>query len=139
MEPDPKGVEVYESALRRVDLSSRLLVLATAGQAIDYLAGRAEFADRTRFPVPRLAILDLARHRDAGLEVLRWLRGQSPPARPSIVCLLASASDPDCALAWELGAHSCLVRAADPEAWARLVHLTLEYWLAFNLRPGDSI
>ena len=47
-----------------------------AKQAVDYLAGKAGFADRGQHPLPCLAILDLKLPTMSGFEVLQWIRAQ---------------------------------------------------------------
>lgn len=46
-------------------------------QAMDYLAGRGVYADRARFPLPHILLLDLKMPAFTGHEVLEWLRQQA--------------------------------------------------------------
>jgi CheY-like chemotaxis protein len=45
-------------------------------QAISYLAGRGEYADREKHPLPDGMLLDLKMPKRTGHEVLQWMRGQ---------------------------------------------------------------
>ena len=62
-------------------------------QAMDYLAGRGAYADRARFPIPDLLLLDLKMSFHTGHEVLEWLRGQ-PELRSLRVYVLTSSDEP---------------------------------------------
>jgi CheY-like chemotaxis protein len=47
-------------------------VVRSGAEAIDYLAGNGKFADRARFPTPKIVFVDLKMPHVDGFEVLRW-------------------------------------------------------------------
>src|SRR3954471_1545212 len=47
-------------------------VVRSGAEAIQYLAGEGKFADRARFPLPKIVFLDLKMPPPDGLDVLRW-------------------------------------------------------------------
>jgi CheY-like chemotaxis protein len=51
--------------------------LCDGEEAISYLSGRGEFADRAKFPFPDVMLLDLKMPGKTGYDVLNWLRTQS--------------------------------------------------------------
>ena len=51
--------------------------LCDGEEAISYLSGRGEFADREKYPFPDVMLLDLKMPRKTGYDVLTWLRDQS--------------------------------------------------------------
>jgi CheY-like chemotaxis protein len=57
-------------------------------EAIEYLQGRGEFADRTKHPLPAEIVLDIKMPRRTGLEVLEWVR-QRPELRDLSVTVLS--------------------------------------------------
>jgi CheY-like chemotaxis protein len=61
--------------------------------AMDYLAGRGVYHDRTLYPLPDVVLLDLKMPAYTGHEVLEWLRDQSQ-LRDMKVYILTSSDDP---------------------------------------------
>jgi CheY-like chemotaxis protein len=78
--------------------------------AIEYLLGDSSYADRRRFPVPSLILLDLNMPRVDGFQVLSWKR--EIPALNSLPVVVWSSSDlPENAQrAGSLGAAAYLVK-----------------------------
>src|SRR5436189_2480082 len=56
-------------------------------KAIDYLAGKGIYSDRTRFPSPILLLLDLNMPGKSGWDVLEWLH-HHPPSEPMGIVVL---------------------------------------------------
>jgi CheY-like chemotaxis protein len=111
-------------------LSSR--VLAKAGlqvvnhvpdgrRAIDYLAGRGAYADRTRHPLPDILLLDLKMPGHTGHEVLEWMR-QQPDLQDIQVHVLTSSDEPsDRRRAQKAGAQGYIVKPLFPEHVAAIL------------------
>jgi DNA-binding response OmpR family regulator len=88
--------------------------------------------------LPGLVLLDVRVSGQNGLEVLRWLR-EHPDVRCNlvVVVLIATAAEEEIRMAYEMGAHSCLVKPVDYEELVAALLRLKEYWLNFNLLPGD--
>src|SRR5690348_17664555 len=68
--------------------------LVTDGeQAIHYLSGQGPYADRQRYPLPCLILLDLNLPRKSGFEILKWRRGH-PVAKLIPVVIFTSSHNP---------------------------------------------
>ena len=100
-----------------------------------YLAGTGQFAERVRWPLPGLVLLDLKLPRRSGLEVLDWLRSQSGLRRIPVVVLTSSREVPDVDRAYDLGANSYLVKPGSPADLVAMVQALAGYWLHWNEAP----
>ena len=81
-EDDSNDAIFMQFAFDEAKVRALLRIVHDGQEAIDYLAGTGEFADRGRHPLPTLMLLDLKMPRKGGLEVLQWMRQQ-----PAFQCL----------------------------------------------------
>ena len=114
-----------------------VLQLARSGsEAIEYLQGVDQFADRTRYPTPSLLVLDLKMPGVDGFDVIKWVRSNSHWSKLPIVVLSASNDPSDIARAHKLGANAYHVKPTDMNALSGLVEGLKTYWLDKELDPG---
>lgn len=73
-EDDQNDVVLIRRAVERLALIERLIVVPSGDEAVAYLEGDMRFADRQRFPIPHVLVLDQFMPRWSGLDVLLWLR-----------------------------------------------------------------
>ncbi len=79
-------------------------------QVIAYLEGEGIYANRERYPLPLLLLLDLKMPRMGGMEVLEWLSRSQPKPAFSTVVLTSYADLKTVKEAYRLGARSFLVK-----------------------------
>jgi len=100
----------------------RLQIVHDGVQAIHYLAGEGEFADRTRYPAPCCVILDLKLPSKDGLEILEWMQThESCAGIPALVCSGFDDSATHVQRARELGAFSFSPKPPDPNQVSALL------------------
>lgn len=104
-------------------------------QAVAYLAGEGEFADRKTHPFPCLVLLDLKMPRMRGMDVLAWIRGQEAFKCLPVLVLTSSALQSDVDQAYQLGANAFLVKPSDIHELDNLVRLIRDFWLRANQFP----
>ena len=121
-------------AFRRAELNSPLQVVHNGEEAIAYLAGEGRYTDRNEFPLPAVMLLDLNMPMKDGFDVLAWLRKQSGLKRLSIIVLTSSLRPKDVERAFELGAHSYLVKPVALEDLVAMIRC-LRDWLKLNHFP----
>ena len=121
-------------AFRKAGLNSPLQVVHNGEEAIAYLAGEGRYTDRNKFPLPAVMLLDLNMPMKDGFDVLAWLRKQSGLKRLSIIVLTSSLRPKDVERAFELGAHSYLVKPAALEDLVAMIRC-LRDWLKLNHFP----
>lgn len=135
VEDDPNDVLLIRRAFRKSDVANPIQVVGDGEEAIAYLSGRGPYADRERYPLPVLLLLDLKLPRKSGFEVLEWLRQQRGLKRLPVAVLTSSAETPDINRAYDLGANSYLVKPVRFEGLLRMVQTLNLYWLIINEKP----
>lgn len=121
-----------ERAFRQAGISQRLVIVNSGQQAIDYLAGKGEYADRTRHPLPRLVLLDLNMPGRSGLEVLKWIRATPSTCTLVTIMLTSSNQDVDVHRAYQQGANGYLVKPGNIDAILPMTLAIKDYWLTQN-------
>src|SRR5688572_21937770 len=118
VEDRDEDVFLLRYAFKRAEIKNPIHVAADGQEAVDYLAGTGKFADRAKFPLPGVVLLDLQLPIKMGLEVLEWIREQ-PSLRTLIVIILSSSiHEGDVRHAYELGVNAFLVKPASSDALA---------------------
>lgn len=125
---DPDDVLLLKQAFQRAGMTSTLHHCLNGAEAISYLKGEGEFADREKFPFPRLLLTDLKMPVCSGYELLQWQRENSSHRVFPTIVLSGSAEDIDVKRAFELGAHSYFQKPRAFDDLVRLVRLSHEYW-----------
>ena len=137
IEDDPNEVFFLQRAMKKAGVANPVQVASDGQQAIDYLKGAGRFADREKFPVPCLVLLDLKLPYVMGLDVLRWIRKQPGTAVP-VVMLSASAEDADIATAYRLGANAFLTKPSEESKLVDMAKAIKDFWLTHNTLPPES-
>lgn len=102
VEDSPDDCEILQDAVQGARLANPVHFVEDGAEAIDYLEGNGEFADRVAHPLPGLVILDINLPKLNGLQVLEKIR-QNPATRDlPVVMLTVSNSDEDVLRSYEL-------------------------------------
>lgn len=135
VEDNPDDVLLIKRAFKKAGLNHSLQVASHGEEALDYLAGGGDFADRELHPFPALMLLDLQLPRRSGHEVLEWLRSRHELRRLPVVVLTSSREPKDINRAYELGANSYHVKPVSFDALLEMVRVLERYWMALAERP----
>jgi CheY-like chemotaxis protein len=128
-EDDPTDAFFFQRSFNRAGIPVTLHFVRDGQEAIDYLQGDRQFADRARYPLPHLVLLDLKMPRMDGFDVLEWVRKQ--PGLNGVLIVIFSASDEpeDINRAYGLGANWYLVKPHSMEELTELVGRFKRFWL----------
>lgn len=130
-------VELTLDAFREAQLKDTVHVAWNGEQALDYLFGRDEFADRQRYPMPDLVLLDLKLPGIDGQEVLRQVKSTPELKRMPVVVLTSSREQRDRLECYDHGANSFLVKPISFDGFMDVVREVHAYWLGLNVPPAD--
>lgn len=133
LKPDAR---LIARSMQKARIANPLQFVSDGQQAMEYLSGEGEFADRSKYPLPVLMLLDLKLPKRDGFEVLEWVRQQEGLKRLPIVVLTSSSRSPDVDRAYELGANSYLVKPVEDDALVDMFRQLDVYWLVLNERPN---
>jgi CheY-like chemotaxis protein len=138
VEDDENDILLFQRAVRDAAIRNPLAIARDGQEAIEYLDGQGQFANRTRFPLPCLIILDIKMPRKTGLEVLEWLANKESLRVLPVIMFSSSPRAEDIADAYRLGANAFIVKPSSLERRAELARVIKSFWLEFNQAPVVS-
>ena len=117
-----------EDAAVRAAIRVRLEVTHDGEEAIEYLSGAGNFADRIQYPFPDVIVLDLKMPRLTGLDVLTWLKGHEEYRRVPKILLSSSSLEKDVEDAYRLGVNTFFQKPASLTGLRELLYHLVAYW-----------
>ena len=137
-EDDELHVELTLRGFRKRGFLNPVQVVKDGEEAIAYLSGKGQFADREKYPLPALLLLDLKMPNKNGFEVLEWVRAQPRFKRLPIVVLTSSGEIKDMKRAYDLGANSFLVKPVRTDDFFAVTETIKGWWLWMSAEPGSA-
>lgn len=110
-EDNPDDAFIFQMMIKRSGLPQTLHLVQDGQQAIDWLSGTGEYADRNKFPIPDLLFLDLKMPIKSGFDVLEWLREKKQFSGLPVMILSSSDDRTDVNRASQLGAKTYFVKS----------------------------
>jgi CheY-like chemotaxis protein len=98
-------------------------------EAVDYLAGKDKYADREKYPMPRLLMLHLKMPWMDGFDVLAWLRSQVKFNTLPVVVLTSSKLQTDIDKSRDLGVYDYRVKPQSFDDLVRMLDDVRTCWL----------
>lgn len=135
VEDNRMDIELTLDAFRERRLNNAIHVAPGGQEALDYLLGHGEFADRDQFPLPDLILLDLKMPVIDGHEVLQQIKQFPTLKRIPVIILSTSKEEGDRAMTYDNGANSYLVKPVAFDGFLEVVHKIDDYWLSLNVPP----
>lgn len=132
VDDDPNDTMLLQVACAKADVDFELLNVEDGSEVIEYLSGTGKYADRTRYQLPGLVLLDLKMPRATGLDVLKWIRGHSMLKHLPVIVLSGSELKEDIHQAYAGGANSYLVK---PPNFYSLVNLVKDIGAQLPMLP----
>ena len=132
VEDEANDVFLLQRAFIQVGIANPVQVATDGQMAIDYLSGLGRFADRVRYPLPVLVLLDLKLPRRSGREVLEWIRSRPGLNKLVVIVFTTAQYVGDVSLAYELGANSFVIKPTDFSQYTEIARLLKGWWLRHN-------
>jgi CheY-like chemotaxis protein len=137
VDDNPDDIELMQLAFKKAKAPCGLMSVPDGAEAIRYLAGEGDYADRKVFPMPLLILLDLNMPRVNGFEVLAWIQKNSASHSqfPLVLTLSYSHLESDIRRAYELGTSAYVAKPVDLDSSVSLVKLLINLERIAALRP----
>jgi CheY-like chemotaxis protein len=118
--------------------SSIVKAVSDGAEAIAYLMGEGQYADRLNYPYPSYIITDLKMPRMDGFDVLEHLKANpSWQIIPAVV--FTSSEDPDdIRTSYALGASSYVIKPSAFADLCSLIHALHTYWMLCSIPDVDD-
>ena len=139
VEDDPNDRLLIERAFTKARILNPRHAVTDGDEAIAYLSGAGQYADRAAHPLPMMVLLDLKLPRRSGFEVLEWIRARPALRAVPVVVLTSSPREEDIRRAYGAGANSYLVKPVNFDGLHAMVESLGLYWLVLNqAAPADG-
>src|SRR5882757_5440483 len=115
VEDNPDDEALTMRALRKNNISNKIVVARDGVEAVDYLFGTGAHAGRDTSVQPELILLDLKLPKLDGFEVLKKLREDERTKLLAVVILTSSKEQQDIIDGYDLGANSYVRKPVDFE------------------------
>ena len=138
VEDNQMDIELTLDAFHEARLTNTIHIAKTGQEALDYLFGRARYADREAYPFPNLVLLDLKLPGIDGFEVLRQIKSTPLLKRLPVVILTSSKEEGDRALSYDIGANSYLVKPVSFDGFLDVIREIDDYWIRLNIEPPEQ-
>lgn len=136
VEDSPDDADLILHAFRKAGVENQVVVVDDGDKAINYLLGKGDYADRQRFPMPRLILLDLKLPRRSGIEVLSVIRTSEAVRQTPVVVLTSSSREDDIRKAYDAGANAYLVKPIGGDALVTMTRSIDAFWIRHNSAPS---
>ncbi len=128
IEDNESEAMLLQVALTRAGIKNATRIVSSGEQAMDYLRGRASYANRNQYPFPSVLFTDLKMPGLNGFDILRWLQQHPECAIIPTIVLSNSREAKDVKVAYELGANSFMVKPQTLEQLTQMMRSAYEYW-----------
>ena len=119
-----EDASLVQASFKRWGITNPVQVVPDGEHAVDYLSGNGLYADRARYPLPSLALLDLNLPQMSGFEVLEWVRARHDFSNLPVVVLSGTKDPTHFEEAQRLGANACVAKTLDlAELYELIQHL----------------
>lgn len=132
VEDNPNDELLMLRALKKNNIANQVIVAHDGVEALDYLFGSGEYAERDLKDIPQLILLDLKLPKIDGLGVLKQIRANELTKYIPVVILTTSAEQKDIIDSYDLGANSYVQKPVDFNEFMTATQQLGLYWLVIN-------
>ena len=135
VEDNASDAEMTTRALKKNNLSNKLLHLTDGSEALDFIFAEGAYSGRQVGSIPKVILLDLKMPKISGIEVLRRIKTDERTRKIPVVMLTSSKEDPDIEACYALGVNSYVVKPVDFNEFQKAISNVGLFWLIINQPP----
>lgn len=136
---DEEDRMLASDALEEAKLMNPLGFVEDGEELMQYLRGDGEYADREKYPLPGLILLDLNMPRKDGREALREIK-ENPDLRTiPVVVMTTSRAEEDIVKSYHLGVSGYITKPVSFEGLVNIMKALSLYWFEIVKLPGNVI
>jgi len=135
VEDEEAHAELTKRAIRKAGNANRVDIVSDGEQALDYIYNREKYADKKKYPVPGLILLDIKLPGIDGIEVLKRIKENPDLKRIPVIMLTTSERDEDIVRSYEHYANSYLTKPVGFKAFEEKIVQVDFYWMILNKPP----
>ncbi|MBR58067.1 MAG: two-component system response regulator [Myxococcales bacterium] len=113
-EDNGNDVEIFRICMGQARILNTINVVNDGDEALRYLRGEGDFADRDAYPLPGLIFLDINLPGPTGLDILREIRDDANLADIPVVILTISQAEDDILQSYQYGSNVYVHKPIDP-------------------------
>jgi CheY-like chemotaxis protein len=132
---DKEVLVAIRHVLKEAGVTSPVVSVHDGTQVISYVKGEGRYANRRKFPLPSVLMVDLKMKRMTGLEVMEWLAVNNKLKGMLVVVLSGHGELENVREAYRMGARSFLTK---PCTLVDVLNLVKAYPTFWELRPSQS-
>ncbi len=135
VEDNPTDAELTIRALKKENLTNKLVWVKDGEEALNFLFATGEYANRSKDDLPKLVLLDLRMPKVDGLEVLQRIKADDRTRQIPVVILTSSKEDEDIVESYKLGVNSYVSKPVEFDEFTKAVSTLGLYWILLNKPP----
>ncbi len=128
VEDDPAHRLLVKESLINHSVTNKVIEMEDGQEAIDYLYGRGEYADREKCPLPDLILLDIKMPVMDGFEVLKELKNDPEMKHIPVIMLTTSTKEEEVAMGYNFGANAYVTKPLDFSEFAKKLKDIKLFW-----------
>lgn len=135
VEDNPSDAEMALRALKKNNLSNKVLVVNDGVEALDFIFAKGKFSGSEETHRPKMILLDLKLPKVDGIEVLKEIKSHPETKVIPVIVLTSSQEETDMVESYKLGVNSYIVKPVDFDKFVDAVRHLGFYWLLLNKHP----
>ncbi|MBE9503237.1 MAG: response regulator [Proteobacteria bacterium] len=136
VEDEEAHAELTKRAIRKAGNANQVDVLTDGEEALDYVFNRAKYADKTKYPLPGLIILDIKLPNIDGIEILKQIKEHPVLKKIPVIMLTTSDREEDICRSYIHCANSYLTKPVGFKEFEEKIMQIEFYWMILNQPPS---